>query len=120
MLELLPLEGYPQRSGAELALRAQAMASELSGRRTVREFSSEPVPEAVMEAAIRAAASAPSGANQQPWHFCLIGQGPHRRRLREAAEAEERAFYAERAGAEWLEALAPLGTDWQKPWLNLR
>lgn len=118
MPEFLPLEDYPHRPGDELVRRAEAMAVELAGRRTVRDFSPEPVPEAVMLAAIRAAATAPSGANQQPWHFCLIGQGPHRRRLREAAEGEERAFYAERAGASWLETLAPLGTDWQKPFLE--
>jgi len=118
MAELVPLEGYPHRTGDELSTRATAMAAELATRRTVRDFAAEPVPEAVMLAAIRAAATAPSGANQQPWHFCLIGQGPHRRTLRLAAEAEERAFYAERAGAEWLETLAPLGTDWQKPFLE--
>ena len=94
------------------------MADELSKRRTVRDFAPDPVPAEVIEAAIRAAATSPSGANQQPWHFCLIDRGPLRAQIRAAAEAEERAFYAERAGAEWLDALAPLGTDWQKPFLE--
>lgn len=118
MPELLPLEGYARRPPATLVARARAMAAELATRRTVRDFAPDPVPVEVMEAAIRAAASAPSGANQQPWHFCLIGPGPLRREIREAAEAEERAFYAERAGLEWLAALAPLGTEWRKPFLE--
>jgi iodotyrosine deiodinase len=115
---MLPLEGYPRRTGAELAQRAKAMAAELATRRTVRDFAPDPVPVEVMEAAIAAAATAPSGANQQPWHFALIGQGPLRAEIQAAAEAEERAFYAERAGDAWLETLAPLGTDWQKPFLE--
>jgi len=116
---MLPLDGYPRRDGAELLARARAMAAELATRRTVRDFAPEPVPVEVMEAAIEAAASAPSGANQQPWHFALIGRGPLRAEIRAAAEAEERAFYAERAGERWLETLAPLGTDWQKPFLEI-
>jgi iodotyrosine deiodinase len=116
--ELLPLEGYERRPAAAVLVRASAMAAELATRRTIRDFAPDPVPIAVIEAAVAAAASAPSGANQQPWHFCLIGPGPLRREIREAAEAEERTFYAERAGSEWLEALAPLGTDWQKPFLE--
>jgi nitroreductase len=115
---MLPLDGYVCRDGDALVARAQAMAAELATRRTVRDFAPDPVPIAVMEAAIAAAASAPSGANQQPWHFALIGKGPRRAEIRAAAEAEERAFYAERAGETWLEALAPLGTDWQKPFLE--
>ena len=115
---MLPLDGYPYRDGAELVARARAMAAELATRRTVRDFAPDPVPAEVMEAAIIAAASAPSGANQQPWHFALIGRGPRRVEIRAAAEAEERAFYAERAGEQWLETLAPLGTDWEKPFLE--
>lgn len=118
MTELLPLDGCPRVPQATMVARAEAIAAELATRRSVRDFAPDPVPEAVPLAAIRAAASAPSGANQQPWHFCLIGQGPLRAELRAAAEAEERAFYAERAGAAWLEALAPLGTDWAKPFLT--
>lgn len=118
MPEMLRLDGYRRRPAAELLARAQAMAVELATRRTIRDFAPDPVPIAVIEAAVAAAASAPSGANKQPWHFCLIGPGPLRREIRQAAEAEERTFYAERAGAEWLEALAPLDTDWRKPFLE--
>lgn len=118
MMELVPLDDYRRLPEAEMVARAEAFAAELARRRTVRDFADDPVPEAVVLAAVRAATTAPSGANQQPWHFCLIGRGELRAELRQAAEAEERAFYAERAGSEWLEALAPLGTDWRKPFLE--
>jgi iodotyrosine deiodinase len=86
----------------------------------VREFSARAVPREVIEDCLRAAGTAPSGANLQPWHFAVFGAGDAdlRRRLREAAEAEEREFYAHRAPAEWREALAPLGTDASKPFLE--
>ncbi|MCB1989838.1 MAG: nitroreductase family protein [Geminicoccaceae bacterium] len=117
-MELVPLDDYRRLPEAEMVARAEGFAAQLGRRRTVRDFADDPVPEAVVLAAIRAATTAPSGANQQPWHFCLIGKGELRAELRAAAEAEERAFYAERAGPEWLEALAPLGTDWRKPFLE--
>ncbi|MCC5995183.1 MAG: nitroreductase family protein [Oceanicaulis sp.] len=98
--------------------RAQAFYEAMRTRRTVREFSDRPVPREIIETAILTAGTAPNGANHQPWHFTVLGQGPIRARLREAAEAEERAFYAGKAGAEWLEALAPLGTDASKPFLE--
>lgn len=113
-----PLAGFVRCPPGELVARAQAFADAMARRRTVRDFAPDQVPVEVMEAAIRASGRAPSGANQQPWHFCLIGPGPLRARLREAAEAEERAFYTGRASAEWLAALAPLGTDWEKPFLE--
>lgn len=94
-------------------------ADRMSVRRSVREFSPEPVPEQVIEAAIRAAASAPSGANVQPWRFVVMTSPERKRRLREAAEAEERDFYERRAPQEWLSALAPIGTDWRKPFLEI-
>ena len=87
-------------------------------RRTVRDFSDRPVPRALIEAAVMTAASAPSGANQQPWTFVCIADADVKRRIRLAAEEEERAFYAGRAGEEWLGALKHLGTDWQKPFLE--
>jgi len=88
-------------------------------RRSVRDFSPEPVPRALVVEAIRAAGLAPSGAHQQPWTFVLIGDEPElRARIREAAEAEEREGYDHRMSPEWLEALAPLGTDWHKPHLT--
>lgn len=105
---------------SEEAMLARALAHEarLAGRRTVRDFAPDPVPRAVIESAIRTASRAPSGANQQPWHFVAISEPALKARIRQAAEAEERAFYGGRAGEEWLDALAPLGTDWQKPFLE--
>ena len=87
-------------------------------RRTVRDFSSDPVPFHLIESAIRVAATAPSGANQQPWKFVVVSDPDVKRKIRIAAEEEERDFYAHRAPQEWLEALAPLGTDWHKPFLE--
>lgn len=97
---------------------AGSFADTMARRRTVRDFSSEPVPDEVIEAAIRAAATAPSGANIQPWRFVVVTDPERKRRLRVAAEEEEREFYDRRASPEWLEALAPLGTDWRKPFLE--
>lgn len=113
-----PLPGYLRRPGPEMEARARAFYDEIRRRRTVRDFSADPVPRAVVEQAILAAGTAPSGANMQPWHFAVIEDPAARRRLREEAEAEERAFYAGKAPAEWLEALAPLGTDANKPFLE--
>lgn len=105
---------------AEMRARAAAFAAEMARRRTVRDYTDRDVPRAIIEDAIRAAGTAPSGANLQPWHFVAMGRDPElRRRLREAAEAEEREFYANRAPKEWLEALAPLGTDAAKPFLEV-
>ncbi|MCA9763230.1 MAG: nitroreductase family protein [Gemmatimonadetes bacterium] len=98
--------------------RARAMREELQQRRTVRHFSDRPVAREVIEEAIRAAGTAPSGANRQPWHFVAVGDPELKRRIREAAEVEERAFYAT-APAEWLAALAHLGTDEHKPYLEI-
>lgn len=98
--------------------RARAFRDRLSLRRTCRSYSDEPVPRAIIETAIQAAGSAPSGANHQPWHFAAVSSAEVKRAIRKAAEAEERAFYAGKAGEEWLEALAPLGTDWEKPFLE--
>ena len=121
--ERVPLTGYPARTDEDRLAAAAAFADAMATRRTVRDFAGTPVPRAIPEAAIRAGASAPSGANQQPWHFCLVGDPGLKRRIREAAEAEERSFYgddgdAPRAGATWLSALAPLGTDSAKPFLE--
>lgn len=87
-------------------------------RRTVREFSPDPVPFELIELAIRTAGSAPSGANQQPWHFTIVSHDDIKRRIRFAAEEEERENYSGRFPDEWLEALAPLGTDWHKDFLE--
>ncbi|MGE0179818.1 MAG: nitroreductase family protein [Sphingomonas sp.] len=99
--------------------RARDFYERIGTRRTCRFFSADPVPREIIEYAIRAAGTAPSGANHQPWHFTAIASARLKRRLREAAEAEERAFYAGKAGKEWLEALAPLGTDADKPYLEI-
>ena len=90
----------------------------MSSRRTVREFSSEPVDFELIENAVQVAALSPSGANQQPWRFVVVRDPGIKRQIREAAEAEERVFYEHRCPPEWLQALAPLGTDWRKPFLE--
>lgn len=105
-------------SDAEALERAQDFADYHHTRRTVREFSDAPVTQAVIEQAIRAAGSAPSGANQQPWRFVAVANPELKRQIRVAAEAEEREFYRHRAPHEWLSALAPLGTDADKPFLE--
>lgn len=111
--------GLPLRSDEEMIARSRAFYEQVRTRRTCRFFAADPVPRAVIENAILAAGTAPSGANHQPWHFAVISTPALKARLREAAEAEERAFYAGKAGAEWLEALAPLGTDENKPYLEV-
>lgn len=114
----VPLGARPEPSAEEMLRRAADFRSELSTRRTVREFSARPVPRAVIEECLRAAGSAPSGANLQPWHFVAVSDPAVKARIRTAAEAEEREFYAHRAPAEWLAALEPLGTDASKPFLD--
>jgi iodotyrosine deiodinase len=99
--------------------RAATFAAELATRRTVRDYAPTPVPRAVIEHCLRAAGSAPSGANQQPWRFVAVQDPALKSRIREAAEAEEREFYAHRAPEEWLQALAPIGTDAEKPFLEI-
>ena len=102
----------------ESRARAEAFYATMQRRRTTRHFSTEPVPQALIELAIRTAGTAPSGAHQQPWTFVAVADPARKAAMREAAEAEERAFYAERATPEWLETLAPLGTDDHKPHLT--
>ena len=116
--KFLPLEGYSPVTDAEMSERAADMLSLLSTRRTIRYFEDTPVPQEVIETAIMAAGTAPNGANQQPWHFAAISNPEMKRKIRLAAEEEERAFYAGRASQEWLDALAPLGTDASKPFLE--
>ncbi|MBZ0100690.1 MAG: nitroreductase family protein, partial [Thermoanaerobaculia bacterium] len=99
--------------------RARACRDRLAARRSVRDFSPEPVAREVIEAAIAAAATAPSGAHRQPWRFVAISDPTVKREIRIAAEAEERASYEGRMSEEWLAALEPLGTDWRKPFLEI-
>ncbi len=103
---------------SEQVLRAKEFAIELSRRRTVRDFSDTPVKKEIIEQAIVAAGSAPSGANQQPWTFVAVSNTEIKKRIREAAEKEEQEFYAGRAPEEWRKALGLLGTNWQKPFLE--
>jgi len=113
-----PLPAWREYAQPEMVERARAFHAELVRRRTVRDFDARPVPREVIEACLLAAGTAPSGANQQPWFFCVITDAERRRRIRAAAEKEERDFYGGKAPQEWLEALAPLGTDWHKPFLE--
>ena len=107
------------RLDAETALaRSQEFLELMRRRRSVRHFSSEPVPWELVENALRVAAAAPSGANQQPWTFVVVSDPDTKRRIREAAEEEERKNYDGRMSSEWIEALRPLGTDRHKPHLE--
>ncbi len=115
----MPYTALPTLSDEERIAAAQAVRDEISTRRTCRMFAPTPVPREVIEAAILAAGSAPSGANHQPWHFAVISSPELKHRIRLEAEKEEEAFYAGKAGREWLDALAPLGTDPDKSFLDV-
>lgn len=116
--EYVTLEGYEALSEAEMQARADAVYQTLHKRRTIRDFSDRAVPRELIETCIKTAGTAPSGANHQPWHFVAISDPETKRKIRIAAEAEEAEFYGKRAPEEWLEALAPLGTDASKPFLE--
>lgn len=108
-----------QRLPAEEQLgRSRQFLQQMQTRRTVRDFSTEAVPYELIANAVATAGTAPSGANQQPWTFVVVSDPATKRRIRAAAEIEERESYERRMSAEWLEALAPLGTDWHKPYLE--
>jgi len=114
----IPLPGYQELSAEEMRRRAEAFFERMRRRRTVREFSDRAVPREVIELCLRAAGTAPNGANRQPWRFVVVGDPDLKHRIREAAEAEERAFYRDRAPEDWLDALEDLGTDEHKPFLE--
>ncbi|MDZ7769728.1 MAG: nitroreductase family protein [Woeseiaceae bacterium] len=114
----IPLADWREYPPDEMRTRLDDFYNDLRRRRTVREFSSRPVPRDIIETALLTAGTAPSGANLQPWHFVAVGGADVKRRIRIAAEAEEKEFYEHRASPEWLEALAPLGTDTNKPFLE--
>lgn len=116
--KFVPLSQYQTYPIAEMRRRAADFYALMQRRRSVRDFSDRPVPRDLIENAIRAAGTAPSGANLQPWHFVVISDPALKQQIRLEAEKEERAFYAERAPQAWLEALAPLGTDPNKPFLE--
>ena len=109
---------FEGKSEEEMLAAAETFYEQVKTRRSVRDFSAKPVERAVIENALLAAGTAPNGANRQPWYFVAVAEEDLKRTIREAAEREERAFYEHRAGEEWLEALAPLGTDHRKPFLE--
>lgn len=111
----VPLEHFPAYPMAEMQTRAAAFHAQMVSRRSVRAFADTPVPQDIIEHCVLTAGSAPSGANHQPWFFACVGSAERKREIRTAAEAEEREFYAGKAGEDWLEALAPIGTDADKP-----
>jgi len=114
----IPFPDRQDYSDAEMIERSAAFAASIKKRHSTREFADTPIPSEVIENCIKAAGTAPSGANHQPWHFCVV-RNPHiKTKIREAAEEEEKAFYGGRAAEEWLDALAPLGTDTEKPFLE--
>lgn len=115
----IPYASLPKISDAERIERARAFRAEMATRRSCRMFSDTPVPRKLIEEAILAAGTAPSGANHQPWHFTVVASPDIKQRIRIAAEQEERAFYAGKASLEWLDALAPLGTDENKAYLEI-
>jgi iodotyrosine deiodinase len=114
----MPLPDYRELDPEEMQQRAAAFYAELRRRHSVRAFSSRPVPRGVIEDCLRAAGTAPSGANMQPWHFVAITDPKIKRQIREQAELAERAFYERRASEEWLNVLTPLGTNARKPFLE--
>lgn len=114
---MIPLD-FVELTPAIMQARAEEFLQTAQRRRSVRQFSDRAVPREIIETCIRAAGTAPSGANMQPWHFAVVSDAAVKRRIREEAEKEERAFYEERAPDDWLEALAPLGTDASKPFLE--
>jgi nitroreductase len=116
--EFIHLNEYKEYPVEEMKRRALEFYTNLRRRRTVRDFSDRPVPREVIENCLRAAGTAPNGANMQPWHFVVVSDPGIKRQIRAAAETEEQAFYRERATEEWLEVLAPLGTTPEKPFLE--
>ena len=114
----VPLKGYEEYPVDEMRQRLADFYADVSRRRTVREFSDRPVPRDIIESALQSANTAPSGANLQPWHFVVVSGPETKKKIREAAEIEEREFYEHRASEEWLAALEPLGTDSNKPFLE--
>src|ERR1700722_4832111 len=114
----ISLPAYREYPIEEMKRRAAEFRSDVQRRRTVREFSDRPVPREVIEDCLCAANTAPSGANMQPWHFVVVSDAAIKQKIRVAAEQEEREFYHHKAPQEWLDALEPLGTNEQKPFLE--
>jgi nitroreductase len=117
--EPVPLPDFEEKSLEAMRAEAERFRAVMAKRHTIREFSDRPVPRDIIEACLRTAGTAPSGANHQPWHFAVIGDAAIKSRIRVEAEIEEKAFYAGKGGEEWLGALRPLGTDAGKPFLEI-
>ncbi len=117
--EPVPLPDYQEYPVEEMRRRAEDFYAMIRRRHTLRDFSPRPVPRDIIETCISAAGTAPNGANLQPWHFAVIGDAAVKKRIRIEAEKEEHEFYRGRAGQEWLQALRPLGTDPDKPFLEV-
>ena len=117
--DTLPYSQLPDYSDDERIARSQAFYDAIKTRRSCRYFTDETISRTVIENAILAAGTAPNGANHQPWHFAVIESGDKKKALRKAAEAEEQEFYESKASEEWLDALEPLGTDSEKPFLEI-
>lgn len=115
----VPLSTYQEYPPDEMQRRATEFQTEIERRRTVREFSDRPIPREVIEACLRTAGTAPNGANLQPWHFVVVTDPKLKHAIRVAGEKEEREFYEHKAPQEWLDALAPLGTNADKPFLEV-
>ena len=116
--EFIPLSDYKILPEPEMIKRSENFYEEIKKRRTVREFSDKPVPVEIINNGIKSAGTAPNGANLQPWHFVVVSDKQIKHKIRIAAEEEEKEFYSKRAPKEWLEALAPLGTNKEKPFLE--
>ncbi|MFQ5584593.1 MAG: nitroreductase family protein [Calditrichia bacterium] len=116
--KFIPLSGYQEYPEDIMIKKSSDFFNAIRHRRTVRHFSEKPVPRMVIENCIRAAGTAPSGANKQPWHFVVVSNPEVKKKIRIAAEKEEREFYRHRAPRDWLESLEPFGTDAQKPFLE--
>lgn len=114
-----PLSSYMEYPVDEMKQRASSFRKEMQRRRTVRQFSDRPVLREIIEECLLAAGTAPNGANLQPWHFVVVSDPKVKHEIRLAAEEEEKEFYNRRAPQEWLDALAPLGTDENKPFLEI-
>lgn len=116
--KFLPLRNYKRYSVKEMIKKSEDFYNNTKTRRSVRDFSNKPVAKEIINNCIRAAGTAPSGANLQPWHFVIVSDPEVKKEIRLAAEEEEREFYTKRAPKEWLDVLAPLGTDEHKPFLE--
>lgn len=116
--EFVPLSTYQEYPVDEMLARSGSFYDEMRRRRSIRHFSDRPVDRKVIESCLSAAGTAPSGANMQPWHFVVVSDPEVKKQIRVAAEEVEREFYSRRASAQWLSALEPLGTNWEKPFLE--